>query len=113
MPSGVKPRNSKGNRANLTNEGKGRRKGSLNKFTGTLKEAILASFDRVGGVDYLEKQARENPQAYMSLLAKVLPMQISGPNNGPIMLVTPFRKTIGRASDNSLIAGDNITVRDA
>jgi hypothetical protein len=81
----VKPR---GNRANLTNEGKGRVKGSQNKFTTTLKDAILASFDRVGGVDYLEKQARENPQAYMSLLAKVLPMQITGPNNGPIMLIT-------------------------
>jgi hypothetical protein len=36
----------------------------------------------------LEKQARENPQAYMSLLAKVLPMQITGANNGPIMLIT-------------------------
>jgi hypothetical protein len=31
----------------------------------------LASFDRVGGVDYLEKQARENPQVHMSLLGNV------------------------------------------
>ena len=69
--------NPKGNRANLTNEGIGRPKGVPNKFTGTLKEAILASFDRVGGATYLERQARENPQAYMSLLAKVLPMQVS------------------------------------
>ena len=72
--------NPKGNRANLTNEGKGRRKGVPNKFTGTLKEAILVSFDRVGGAAYLERQARENPQASMSLLAKVLPMQVTGPN---------------------------------
>jgi hypothetical protein len=67
--------------------GMGRRKGAQNKFTVTLKEAILASFDRVGGIDYLEIQARKNPQAYMSLLSKVLPMQVTGPNDGPIMIV--------------------------
>jgi hypothetical protein len=68
--------------------GMGRPKGAPNKFTLTLKEATLASFERVGGVDYLEKQARENPQAYMSLLAKVLPMQVTGANDGPIIVVT-------------------------
>jgi hypothetical protein len=61
----------------------------------TLKEAILASFDRVGGIDYLERQARENPTAYMTLLAKVLPMQVTGPNDGPIMVITG----VARASD--------------
>ena len=66
----------------------GRPKGVQNKFTLTLKEAILASFTKVGGIDYLERQARENPQAYLALLAKVLPMQVTGPNDGPIMVVT-------------------------
>lgn len=59
------------------NAGKGRPKGSKNRLTNTLKEAIEKSFDEVGGVQYLVEQARENPTAYMSLLAKVLPQQIN------------------------------------
>jgi hypothetical protein len=81
--------------------GMGRKKGSPNKFTGTLRDAILASFDRVGGIDYLEIQARENPTAYLMLIAKVLPMQITGPNNGPIMVITG----VARAGDDEELIG--------
>lgn len=56
--------------------GKGRPKGAKNKLTTTVREAILAAFDEVGGAEYLAAQARENPVAFMSLLAKVLPTQI-------------------------------------
>ena len=77
-----------GNRANLTNEGKGRPKGSKNKFGPTLREAILASFHKLGGVDYLEEQGRENPTAYLMLLKAVLPMQVTGEGGGPVMIVT-------------------------
>jgi hypothetical protein len=83
--------------------GMGRKKGSPNRFTGTLREAILASFDRVGGIDYLERQARENPTAYMMLLKTVLPMQITGPNNGPIMVITG----VARAGDDEELISQN------
>jgi len=56
--------------------GKGRRKGSINKLTRTIKEAIELSFDKVGGAEYLAEMAREEPVAYMGLLGKVLPTQI-------------------------------------
>lgn len=56
--------------------GKGRPKGAKNKLTTTVREAILAAFDEVGGAEYLAKQAEENPIAFMGLLAKILPMQI-------------------------------------
>ena len=56
----------------------GRVKGTPNKLTRTIKEAIEASFDKVGGADYLAKMAYEQPSAYMSLLGKVLPTQIEG-----------------------------------
>lgn len=64
--------------------GKGRPKGSVNKVTKTIREAIEASFDKVGGADYLARMAEEQPTAYMTLLGKVLPahMNISTKDTG-------------------------------
>jgi len=45
---------------------------------------ILEALDRKGGVDYLAKQAEEHPGPFMSLLAKVLPMQVTGENGDPL-----------------------------
>lgn len=64
----------------------GRQKGTPNKVTATVRESILAAFDRVGGVDYLAAQAVANPQAFMTLLGKVLPMQITGEDGGPVRI---------------------------
>jgi hypothetical protein len=70
---------------NLTNMGKGRPKGAVNKTTALLKDAILRAAELAGNkigdqgmVSYLEHQASENPGPFMSLLGKVLPMQIAG-----------------------------------
>ena len=54
---------------------KGRPKGSSNKATIQLKEAILQALEDVGGTDYLAKIARDNPSAFVQLIAKVLPLQ--------------------------------------
>jgi hypothetical protein len=35
---------------------------------------------------YLQKQAKENPGPFMSLLGKVLPMQITGVDGGPVQV---------------------------
>lgn len=56
--------------------GKGRKPGSKNKTTVLLKEAIEQSFANVGGAAYLTEMARQEPKAYMALLAKVLPSKI-------------------------------------
>ncbi len=53
----------------------GRQKGTPNKLSASVKEAILHAFDRVGGVDYLVSQAAENPTAFLTLLGKILPIQ--------------------------------------
>lgn len=67
------------------NAGKGRPKGSRNKTTALLKDAILKAAEIAGNkvgeqgmVSYLALQAEENPGPFLSLLGKVLPMQISG-----------------------------------
>jgi hypothetical protein len=61
--------------------GMGRPKGAKNKTTTFLKEAILLAAESAhpnGMTGYLKDQAEKNPVAFMTLLGKVLPMQISG-----------------------------------
>jgi hypothetical protein len=58
--------------------GPGRPKGIPNKNTQALKDMILGALDKKGGVDYLMKQADENPTAFLTLIGKVLPMTIAG-----------------------------------
>lgn len=62
----------------------GRPKGSQNKTTALLKDAILKAAEQAGNkvgsdglVSYLELQASENPGPFMSLLGKVLPMDVT------------------------------------
>lgn len=61
--------------------GMGRRKGSKNKTTVLLKEAIEESFANVGGAEYLTQMAQEEPKAYLTLLAKILPAKIEADIN--------------------------------
>lgn len=61
----------------LTKRGPGRPKGSRNKATVVLREAILDSFDRVGRERYLVKMAHDEPKAYLQLLGKVLPAEMN------------------------------------
>ena len=56
----------------------GRQKGSVNKINAALKDMILHALDDAGGVDYLLKQAEENPTAFLTLVGKVLPMTVHG-----------------------------------
>ena len=60
--------------------GAGRPKGSPNKSTALLKDSILQAAelagDKGGMVNYLRKQAHENPVAFMGLMGKVLPLQV-------------------------------------
>jgi hypothetical protein len=56
----------------------GRQKGTPNKITGTVKMMVLDALAGVGGVKYLKQQAKENPVAFMALLAKIMPTQVVG-----------------------------------
>lgn len=66
----------------------GRAKGTPNKTTALLKDAILQAATAAGKGDlvaYLARQAEENPGPFMSLLGKVLPMQVVGDKDNPVV----------------------------
>lgn len=54
----------------------GRVKGTPNKSTADLKNAIMAAYDKLGGVDYLVDVGRSKPETFCTLLGKVLPKDI-------------------------------------
>jgi hypothetical protein len=67
--------------------GRGRPKGSKNKATLALKEAILMAADtahRDGLVAYLRAQALESPSAFLTLIGKVLPTTVAGDKDNPV-----------------------------
>lgn len=84
----------------------GSRKGIPNQHTGLLKDAILKAAENAGHViwanaksgkrtpipggglvHYLQHQALAEPSSFMSLLGKILPMQLAGEGDGPVTVV--------------------------
>lgn len=74
MPRGAAPGERRGGRA----------KGTPNKLNRQVKEMILNALDKVGGEDYLARQAEANPPAFLTLLGKVLPTQVTGEDGAPV-----------------------------
>ena len=77
----------------------GRSKGTPNKTTALLKDAILRAAENAGNkvgsdgmVSYLTAQAEENPGPFMSLLGKVLPMQVTGADGDDLQVSVTWRK---------------------
>lgn len=76
--------------------GPGRKKGIPNKTTAVLKEAIITAAEQVGEdgggtgglTGYLVYIAKNDIKAFAGLLGKVLPMQVTGEDGGPITTIT-------------------------
>jgi hypothetical protein len=58
--------------------GPGRPKGSVNKTTAAIKEMVVEALNNAGGVAYLVEQSDKNPTAFLTLVGKVLPLQVAG-----------------------------------
>lgn len=65
---------------------RGRQRGTPNKLTGELKDMILQALANKGGVAYLESCAAEHPTAFLTLVGKVLPLQVTGENGGALRI---------------------------
>jgi len=75
----------------------GRKKGTPNKTTALLKDAILKAATDAGGGDlaaYLQVQARDNPTAFLALLGKVLPLQVAGDADSPLEMIHKIERVI-------------------
>ena len=64
---------------------KGRKKGVPTRNTALLREMILGALDEAGGVAYLKARALDTPGPFLSLVGKVLPLQL-GPESGRLIV---------------------------
>jgi hypothetical protein len=73
--------------------GPGRPKGLQNKTNAALKDMILEALSEAheeGGVAYLKDQATKNPTAFLSLVGKILPMQVTGEGGGSVKIQVEY-----------------------
>jgi len=68
----------------------GRARGVPNRLTKEVRDMVVEALHNAGGVAYLERQALENPTAFLSLVARMTPREslepgVTGtpPNLGP------------------------------
>lgn len=72
---------------NTGNRGKGRPKGAQNKTTASVKEALVAAFDGLGGVGQLQTWAMANPTEFYKLWAKMLPQDVNANLKGEVSVI--------------------------
>lgn len=61
----------------LANLKGGSRKGRKNKVNKEIKDLIRGALDDAGGRQYLFEQAKLNPVAFMALIGKIIPKEVS------------------------------------
>lgn len=85
----IKNMEKRGRRENLTHAGKGRPKGTLNKFT-SFKASLLNVYQGMGGDKAMLEWAmrRENQGEFYKLVAKLLPkeVELAGKDGGPLQI---------------------------
>ncbi len=100
MRSKKNGRKSTANPASLANlaKGRGRPKGVQNKLTTQIKEMVVRATELAGedvddvcakkhggGVAYLRWAAKEQPTAFISLIGKTMPLQVTGQDGQPLI----------------------------
>ena len=66
----------------------GRKKGVANVVTKELRDMILGALDDAGGQKYLAAQAIDNPGAFLSLVGKVLPKDMTIKGSMSLQVIT-------------------------
>lgn len=56
-------------------EGSGRRAGTPNKMSATVKQNVIDVFSNLGGVEHMTLWAAENPNQFYNIYAKLMPTQ--------------------------------------
>lgn len=61
----------------------GRTKGTPNKATAAVREALLIGFDKVGGMKAFTAWGKENQTEFYKLWAKLLPQEVHAEHTNP------------------------------
>lgn len=64
----------------------GSRKGQPNKITREIKEMVVGALTAEGGQAYLQRAANESMPAFLALVGKVLPLQVTGEGGGALVI---------------------------
>jgi len=54
----------------------GRKKGTPNKLSATVKDNVISVFEELGGTDHMKLWAAENPTQFYNIYAKLLPTEV-------------------------------------
>ena len=90
----------------------GRQKGTPNKVNSDLKEMILGALSDVGGRHYLAARASDTPAAFLTLIGKVLPMQITGDGGGPVFVITGVDRDDDSSNSNNPSDANEASIKD-
>jgi hypothetical protein len=66
-------------------EHNGRRKGTPNKLTLSIRDAIEHAFDELGGTSYLVHVGQTDPRTFCALLSKLLPTKLANADGSPLL----------------------------
>ena len=69
----------------------GRKKGTPNKVTSTVKDNVLAVFDKIGGVNQMAVWAQENPTDFYRIYARMLPQESKEDGSEDEVKATPVK----------------------
>ena len=87
----------------LPAKGPGRPKGSKNKLGLMAKDAIAMAADALGGAERLTAWAKEAPENervfWGTIYPKLLPLQVTGENGGPVEASVTLVTGVRRAGD--------------
>lgn len=83
----------------------GRTPGTPNRMSRSLRDMILKALTKAGGISYLARVAKAEPKAFCTLLAKLLPTQLTAEDYEPLMDRAPTALDIARRIAFILAAG--------
>ncbi len=64
----------------------GRKSGTPNRLTAAAKDAFSFAFSEIGGAESLADWARANRTEFYKLYARMIPQELTGPGDGPVVV---------------------------
>lgn len=81
----------------------GKPRGAVDGSTRSLRGMILQALSDAGGVKWLEKQAHDNPVAFMGLVGKVLPLDVTSSDGSMRPVVALYMPDNRRDGDSARV----------